>query len=102
MDVTISRTLATCNKCRQVMESAQHVCKAPERVVHPQHYGGDTTHETWNCLEAWGLEAYALRWNAAKYISRAHRQATPEKELEDLKKARQYLDREIRKLEGKA
>jgi hypothetical protein len=68
-----------------------------EAVEHPAHYGADTTHETIKCLEAWGLESDALLWNAAKYISRASRKGNF---LEDLKKARFYLDRRIAALEA--
>jgi hypothetical protein len=70
-----------------------------EAVAHPSHYGGDVPHETVKCLEAWGLEADALLWNAVKYISRAGKKGDL---LEDLKKARWYLNRRIAALEGNA
>lgn len=66
-------------------------------VQHPRHYGGDTLHEVIKCLKAWGLEADALLWNSAKYIARAHLKGN---RLEDLKKARFYLDRRISELEN--
>ena len=66
--------------------------KVAEAVNHPAHYGGDTAHETVKCLEAWGIESDALLWNAVKYISRAGKKGDA---LEDLKKARWYLDRRI-------
>ena len=47
-------------------------------------------------IEAWNLNFH--RGNAVKYISRAGKK-NPEKEIEDLKKARWYIDREIKKLE---
>ena len=59
-------------------------------VNHPPHYGGDTTYETIKVIEAWGL-GFSLG-NAVKYISRAGRKLDA---LEDIKKARWYLDREI-------
>lgn len=65
-------------------------------VNHPAHYGGDTTYEAIKVIEAWGL-GFCLG-NAVKYIARAGKKSTDP--LEDLKKARWYLDREIRKLEG--
>lgn len=71
---------------------------AKETVIHPEHYGGDVTHETVRCLEAWGLESDALLWNAVKYISRSSKKG---KLLEDLKKAQWYLARRIATLEGK-
>lgn len=67
-----------------------------EKVNHPAHYGGDTPHETVKCLAAWGLESDALLWNAVKYISRAGKKRDL---LEDLKKARWYLERRIDSLE---
>ena len=68
----------------------------PEQVDHPKHYGGDVLHETWKCLDAWGLVANAYLWNAVKYISRAGKK---DDALIDLRKARWYLDREIERLE---
>ena len=70
--------------------------KAVETVNHPAHYGGDVTHETIKCLDAWGLESDALLWNAVKYISRAGRKGS---RLEDLQKAAFYLNRRIAVLE---
>lgn len=60
-------------------------------VDHPSHYGGkDNPYEAIKVIEAWGL-GFNLG-NSAKYISRAdHKGAS----IEDLKKARWYLDREI-------
>lgn len=74
--------------------------RGPERremVQHPGHYGGDTPHETIKCLEAWGLNDNARLWNAVKYISRAGKKGS---KVEDLKKARFYLQREIDLLEA--
>jgi hypothetical protein len=72
---------------------------AREMVNHPKHYGGDTLHEVIKCLKAWGLEKDALLWNAVKYIARASLKGNL---LEDLKKARFYLDRRISELESLA
>ncbi len=69
-----------------------------ESIDHPSHYGGDVDHETIKCLKAWGLESDALLWNSAKYISRAGKKGPV---IDDLKKARWYLDRRIASLEGK-
>lgn len=68
----------------------------PEVVNHPAHYGGDTVYEVIKVLEAWGLLGNAYLWNAVKYIARAGKKGDI---LEDLKKARFYLDREIKRLE---
>ena len=65
-----------------------------DKINHPPHYGGDTTYEAIKVIEAWGL-GFCLG-NAVKYICRADQKGSP---LEDLKKARWYLDREITNLE---
>jgi hypothetical protein len=72
-----------------------------ETVDHPTHYGGDVPHETIKCLTAWGYSrgprGNGLRFNALKYLSRAGLKGD---ELEALKKARWYVDEEIRQLEA--
>lgn len=66
-------------------------------VEHPDHYGGaDNPYEAIKVIEAWRL-GFALG-NAVKYIARAGRKGAA---IEDLKKARWYLDREISNMEGK-
>lgn len=66
-------------------------------VNHPPHYtfGGI---EVIDAIKAWAL-GFCLG-NAVKYIARAGRK-DPAKKIEDLKKARWYIDREIADLEGK-
>lgn len=60
-------------------------------VNHPQHYGGaDNIYEAIKVIEAWSL-GFSLG-NAVKYISRAGKKGCA---IEDLRKARWYLDREI-------
>lgn len=67
-----------------------------EQVNHPEHYGGaDNPYEAIKVIEAWSLN-FNLG-NCAKYISRAGKKGDA---LEDLKKARWYLDREITNQEG--
>jgi hypothetical protein len=62
-----------------------------EAVNHPAHYGGaDNAYEAIKVIEAWEL-GFCLG-NTVKYISRAEKKGAA---LEDLKKARWYLDREI-------
>lgn len=68
-----------------------------EAVNHPPHYGGDTSYETIKVIEAWDLD-FCLG-NAVKYISRAGRKDAAAL-IEDLKKARWYLDRKIAQLGG--
>lgn len=73
-----------------------------EKIDHPSHYGGrDNTYEAIKVIEAWNL-GFRLG-NAVKYICRAGKKASEivsmesnrDTYLEDLKKARWYLDREI-------
>lgn len=60
---------------------------------HPQHYGGkDNPYEVIKVIEAWSL-GFNLG-NTVKYISRAGKK-DPAKEIEDLEKAKWYLEREI-------
>lgn len=62
-----------------------------ERVNHPAHYGGaENPYEAIKVIEAWGL-GFCLG-NVLKYILRADHKGAA---LEDLRKARWYLDREI-------
>lgn len=67
-----------------------------EAVDHPDHYGGDTTYEVFKVVEAWGLDEDAYLFNVIKYVARAKKKG---KFLEDLKKARVYIDRRIKQLE---
>ena len=69
-----------------------------DAVNHPSHYTFGTI-ETIDVIEDWELP-YHLG-NAVKYISRAGRK-DPSKKLEDLEKARWYLNRYIELLEKKA
>ena len=67
-----------------------------EAVNHPAHYGGaDNPYEAIKVIEAWGL-GFNLG-NTVKYVSRAGKKG--DTRLEDLKKARWYLDREIMNME---
>jgi hypothetical protein len=67
-----------------------------EHVNHPSHYGGDTAYEAIKVIGAWSLGF--LLGNTVKYISRAGKK-DPAKLVEDLKKARWYLDQAIQRLE---
>ena len=78
-----------------------------ERVNHPAHYGGaDNPYEAIKVIEAWEL-GFCLG-NSVKYISRAGKKSIDPDDpvevayarLEDLKKARWYLGREIERLEA--
>lgn len=65
----------------------------PDPVNHPAHYTMGRV-EVIDAIEAWDLGFHL--GNAVKYIARAGRKGDA---LEDLKKARWYLDREIARRE---
>jgi len=66
-----------------------------DMVNHPDHYKSNK-YEVIDIIEAFNL-TFGLG-NTVKYILRAGKK-DPSKTLEDYKKARWYLDREIKKLE---
>lgn len=70
-----------------------------ETVNHPEHYGGDTTYEAIKVIEAWELGFHL--GNTVKYICRAGEKGNEWNELEDLRKAKWYLDRQIAQMESK-
>lgn len=90
-----------CDACGARMENYYEDDENPEEkqevqsdaVVHPSHYNTGKI-EVWDAIDDWGL-GFGLG-NVVKYVARAGHKGN---ELEDLKKARNYLDREIRKLE---
>nr|DAT31679.1 MAG TPA: nucelotide kinase [Caudoviricetes sp.] len=80
-----------------------------EAVESPQHYTwlgqslaalglSDAANvESWDVLDA-AFPRDPLLWNCGKYLLRQGRKGGEEKRLEDLRKARQYLDRQIAQL----
>lgn len=70
-----------------------------KNVEHPAHYGGaDNPYEAIKVLREWQLDEDAYLWNVGKYLSRAgHKDGNSP--LQDLMKARYYLDYKIRLLE---
>ena len=72
----------------------------PEAVNHPAHYTMGKI-EVIDAIEDWKLGFH--EGNVVKYVARAkhkgEKAGDPAKEIEDLKKARWYLDRAISKLE---
>lgn len=62
--------------------------------IEPDHYR-ELNPEPLDVIESWGLDFH--RAQVLKYIARAGRKGGPEKYLEDLMKARYYLDRAIKK-----
>ena len=74
-----------------------------EMVNHPKHYqaGENNEYEAIKVIEAWDL-GFNLG-NTVKYISRWGKKQNKENDLvQDLEKARWYLDREIQNLKNKA
>jgi hypothetical protein len=68
-----------------------------EAVNHPAHYGGkDNPYEVIKVIEAWGLDTDFFLATVIKYIPRAGKKGDA---LEDLQKARWYLDRKISNME---
>ena len=62
-------------------------------INHPAHYQSPTGLESIQVIEAFGLGFHL--GNVVKYILRHDKKANP---LQDLRKARWYLDREIKRL----
>lgn len=92
--------VTTQTEIRSTSDSGAEKGVKPETdaVSHPAHYGGDTTYEAIKVITAWGL-GFDLG-NVTKYVARAGKK-DPTKELEDLRKARFYLDHRINQLEQK-
>ena len=67
-----------------------------DNVNSPKHYQSDSDLEAIDVIEAFFM-SNALLANVFKYIARAGKKND---RLEDLKKARWYLDREIARHEG--
>jgi hypothetical protein len=72
---------------------AEKIDHPAEKIDHPAYYGGkDNPYEAIKVIRAWGLN-FALG-SVLKYVSR-HGKKDPSVEIEDLEKARWYLDNEI-------
>lgn len=63
-------------------------------IEHPKHYNA-TKYEVWDVLDAW-FPTNPTLWNVGKYLARADRKGG----VEDLKKAKVYLEREIERREA--
>lgn len=71
------------------------ILRETETVDHPAHYGGaDNPYEAIKVIEAWELGFHL--GNAVKYIARAGKKT--DNNLEDLRKAAWYLQRQIERL----
>lgn len=69
--------------------------KQPDDVNHPSHYASESGLEAIEVIEAF-FHGNAFLANTFKYIARAGKKGGEAKRLEDLKKARWYLEREIK------
>jgi hypothetical protein len=93
----VTKTSFEFSQYHQAVAEPEHQMAEANPVDHPPHYGGQDDHyECIKVIEAWGLGFHL--GNSVKYISRAGKKGDA---LLDLKKARWYIDREIRKMEGK-
>ncbi len=70
---------------------------ALDKINHPSHYGGDSPLEAIKVIEYHNL-GFCLE-NVVKYVLRSDKKGNT---LEDLKKAKWYLEREIAELERAA
>lgn len=71
-----------------------HTLRNSDPVHHPSHYASSSV-EVIDAIEAWEL-GFCLG-NTVKYVARAGKK-DPAKTVEDLEKARWYLNREIERL----
>lgn len=78
-------------------ETQRDTVPVPDPVNSPSHYAASGV-EVIDAIEAWGLDKNFCLGNVIKYVARAGKK-DPAKLIEDLKKSRWYLDREIEKLE---
>ena len=63
------------------------------KISSPSHYTQDRQYEPRKVIMDWGLDFYL--GNTIKYISRAGRKGTADDHIDDLLKAKQYLEWEI-------
>ena len=68
-----------------------------EHVKHPDHYLKESGHEVIDVINAWKLN-FELG-NAIKYIARAGKK-DPNKEIEDLEKAINYIEMQIKSIKS--
>lgn len=86
-----------CRATNQTWTIEQANAANKEAVDHPAHYGGENNpYEVIKVIYAWGLDKSFNLGNAIKYIARHEQKGAA---LEDLKKARWYLDEKIKQME---
>ena len=82
---------------KRALSSAPALCQ--DDVNHPSHYASESGLEAIEVIEAF-FHGNAYLANTFKYIARAGKKGGEAKRLEDLKKARWYLEREIKREEA--
>jgi hypothetical protein len=88
-------TITTTSTSMRTMALSNQV--VAEAVNHPSHYLAESGIEVIDAIDAWGLGF--CEGNVVKYVARARHKG---RELEDLKKARWYLEHAIQQLERPA
>lgn len=96
----LGRPYAICDKLKykyELEDDGIHIVENSDSVSHPPHYANGWS----NGAEVIDLTEHLsfCAGNVVKYVCRAGRK-DPDKYLEDLEKARWYIDREIARVEG--
>lgn len=83
---------------KDVEDGSIKIVENSDSVSHPPHYASGWS----NGAEVIDLTEHLsfCAGNVVKYVCRAGRK-DPDKHIEDLEKARWYLDREIKRIEGR-
>ena len=97
-----STCITTELKGNEIAIPSNYISDKQEMVEHPSHYGGaNNPYEAIKVIEAW--EADFNIGTTLRYLCRCGKKtiggSAEEMRLEDLKKARWYLDREIQNIE---
>ena len=94
-------TLDTKDSLLNLLTSALLKEEKIDNISDYAYYGGnDNPYEVIKVCEAWGLDKDAYLFKIVKYVARAGKKDKT-KEIEDLEKARYYLDRKINNLKNK-
>ena len=92
---------STSEKLDEFLKNDLTAFEKKEEINHPERYGGDTTYECIKVLKAWlNPDEYKgfLKGNCIKYICRCGKK---DAELQELKKAKWYLEKLIEEFEVK-
>lgn len=84
-----------CTNCKAgIMCMCKNKEKTKSKIKHPDYYLKDSGYEVIDVINAWKL-GFELG-NVIKYVARAGKK-DPRKEIEDLEKAKEYIDLQIEK-----